>query len=95
MAVTAARPSARDDLVIVDVDVHVNDTPEALAPYVDAPYRRVLEHISTLPRRYLDIPGYALRLAIDLPLPDRSLRLLSSETANDSLPARIRRLSGQ
>ena len=32
---------------------------------------------------------------IDLPLPDRSLRLLSSETANDSVPARIRRLSGQ
>ena len=32
---------------------------------------------------------------MDLPLPDRSLRLLSSETANDSVPARIRRLSGQ
>ena len=52
MAVTAARPSTHDDLVIVDIDVHVSDTPEALAPYVDAPYRRVLEHISTLPRRY-------------------------------------------
>ena len=32
---------------------------------------------------------------IDLPLADRSLRMLSSEIANDSLPARIRRLGGQ
>ena len=32
---------------------------------------------------------------IDLPLPDRSLRLLSSETTNDSVPARIRRLNGR
>ena len=39
MAVTAARPSTHDDMVIVDIDVHVSDTPEALAPYVDAPYR--------------------------------------------------------
>ena len=80
MTVTAPRPTTRDDLVIVDVDVHVNDTPEALAPYVDPPYRRVLEHISTLPRRYLDIPGYALRLAIDLPLPDRGAGARSVHT---------------
>ena len=31
---------------------------------------------------------------IDLPLSDRSLRILSSEIARDSVPARIRRLTG-
>ncbi len=34
-------------------------------------------------------------LRIDLPLPDRSLRLLSSEIAQDAVPARIRRLKGR
>ena len=90
MAVTAARPSTHDDPVIVDVDVHVSDTPEALAPYVDAPYRRVLDHISTLPRRYLDVPGYAVRLAIDLPLPDRGAgarSVLTAQQMRDDLDA--------
>ena len=32
---------------------------------------------------------------VDLPLKDRSLRLLSSEIANDSVPARIRRIGGR
>ncbi len=32
---------------------------------------------------------------VDLPLSDRSLRILSSEIAEDSLPARVRRLSNQ
>ncbi len=79
MAVAAARPPTLEENVIVDADVHVCDTPEALAPYVDRPYRRVLEHTATVTCRYLDVPGYAPRLALDLPLPDppRALRLVS------------------
>jgi predicted TIM-barrel fold metal-dependent hydrolase len=49
----------RPDMIIVDADVHINETPEALAPYIEMPWRKTLEHLSTLPRRYLDIPGFA------------------------------------
>ena len=75
------RPLTLNNILVMDADVHVSDTPEALAPYVDGSYRRVLEHASTLPRRYLDIPGYAPSLALDLPLPDRGAGARSVETA--------------
>ncbi|HEY8475339.1 MAG TPA: amidohydrolase family protein, partial [Chloroflexota bacterium] len=52
------------DVLVVDVDVHVNDVPEELAPYADQPWRRALEHLATVPRRYLDIPGYAPALRV-------------------------------
>jgi nitrite reductase/ring-hydroxylating ferredoxin subunit len=49
----------KKDLFIVDMDVHANETPAALAPYCEMPWRKTLEHISTLPQRYLDIPAFA------------------------------------
>jgi uncharacterized protein len=52
---------------VVDVDVHVHETPEALAPYCDPPWRESLEFIATLPQRYLDIPGFA-PVAVPYPL---------------------------
>ena len=33
------------DMVVVDADVHVNDTPRALAPYCDQPSRPSLEDL--------------------------------------------------
>jgi predicted TIM-barrel fold metal-dependent hydrolase len=44
---------------VVDVDVHIHESPERLAPYCERPWRDALEHIATLPARYLDIPGFA------------------------------------
>jgi predicted TIM-barrel fold metal-dependent hydrolase len=53
------RPSEKlKDFTVVDLDVHVNETPEALAPYIEMPWRKTLELLSTVPRRYLDIPGF-------------------------------------
>jgi predicted TIM-barrel fold metal-dependent hydrolase len=49
----------KKDFFVVDVDVHANETPAALAPYCEMPWRKTLEHISTLPQRYLDIPAFA------------------------------------
>ena len=49
----------KDGLTIVDVDVHAHETPAALAPYCEMPWRKTLEHLSTVPARYLDIPGFA------------------------------------
>ena len=49
----------KDGMLVVDVDVHAHETPAALAPYCEMPWRKTLEHLSTLPARYLDIPGFA------------------------------------
>lgn len=57
------------DMIIVDADVHVTDTPGALAPYCDMPWRKSLEALAEIPLRYLDIPGFAPKLALDPPIP--------------------------
>ena len=59
------------DLVIVDADVHVNEAPQALAPYCDSPWRTSLEYLGNTPQRYLDIPGFSPSLYIDPPMPMR------------------------
>ena len=47
------------DMLIVDVDVHVNETPAALAPYCEMPWRKSLEALIEVPQGYLNIPSYA------------------------------------
>ena len=71
MAVDTKRPLTSADVLIVDCDVHANDPPEAIAPYCDQPWRTSLEYLGTVPRRYLDAPGYAPGNTMDPPLPDR------------------------
>jgi predicted TIM-barrel fold metal-dependent hydrolase len=44
---------------VLDLDVHVHETPAALAPYCEQPWREALNTIAKLPARYLDIPGFA------------------------------------
>jgi hypothetical protein len=44
------------EFTVVDLDVHIHETPAALAPYCEMPWRKSLEHLSTVPHRYLDIP---------------------------------------
>jgi predicted TIM-barrel fold metal-dependent hydrolase len=46
-------------LAIVDVDVHIHDSPGALAPHCEEPWRKLLEHLDTLPGHYLSIPQFA------------------------------------
>ncbi len=57
------------DIIVVDADVHAHETPAALAPYCDMPWRRSLEHIAGTPARYLDIPGFAPKLSLDPSFP--------------------------
>lgn len=47
------------DITVVDADVHVHDTPPALVPYCDMPWRKSLETIGNGPFGYLTIPGYS------------------------------------
>lgn len=46
-------------LAVVDVDVHIHDSPGALAPHCEEPWRRLLEHLDTLPMQNLSIPQFA------------------------------------
>ena len=54
----AGRTSLRD-LLIVDADVHVHESPGALAPYCDPPWDVALRNVADVPERYLDIPGFS------------------------------------
>jgi predicted TIM-barrel fold metal-dependent hydrolase len=69
MAVTLPERLKVTDMIIVDSDVHVTDTPGALAPYCDMPWRKSLELLAETPLRYLDIPGFAPKLGLDAPIP--------------------------
>jgi predicted TIM-barrel fold metal-dependent hydrolase len=56
------------DMVVVDVDVHVNDTPGALAPYCDMPWRMSLEALAGASYPYLQVPGFAPNFRLDPPI---------------------------
>src|ERR1700693_2025020 len=61
-----------EDMLIVDVDVHVNETPAALLPYCEMPWRKSLGGLSGDPQGYLNIPGYAQAMAPWPIFPDSS-----------------------
>ena len=63
------RPRQNTDMRVVDVDVHVDDTPQALAPYCEMPWRKSLEILANTPQRYLDIPAWSPAMRIDPPIP--------------------------
>jgi uncharacterized protein len=51
------------DMLVVDVDVHVNEVPAALVPYCEMPWRKSLQALTGVPQGYLNIPGYAQAMA--------------------------------
>jgi predicted TIM-barrel fold metal-dependent hydrolase len=70
---TATAPDATreawQDLLIIDADVHVHETPEALAPYCAKPWRLALENLRNIPENYLDQPGFSPRADPMAPFP--------------------------
>jgi uncharacterized protein len=54
-----ARRERLEDIIVVDADVHVHESPGELAPYCDMPWRKSLEVLANVPERYLDIPGFS------------------------------------
>ncbi len=54
-----ALPKRLRDLTVVDVDVHIYETPAALAPHCAQPWRTSLEYYATQPAAYLGAPGFA------------------------------------
>ncbi len=64
------RPATRgSDQLIFDADIHLNDTPQVIAPYCTMPWRKSLEMLGEIPQRYLDIPGFAPSMKLDPPIP--------------------------
>jgi predicted TIM-barrel fold metal-dependent hydrolase len=59
MSESQAGRQSLDDLLIVDADVHVHESPAELAPYCDMPWRKSLEGMSEIRENYLDIPGFS------------------------------------
>jgi predicted TIM-barrel fold metal-dependent hydrolase len=70
---TSSAPTALtlDDVFVVDADVHAHETPDELAPFTDPVWRKAVENATKVPRRYLDVPGYAP--AAGGPLPGAAL----------------------
>jgi predicted TIM-barrel fold metal-dependent hydrolase len=65
----AARAARWEDLLIVDVDLHGHETPEALAKYTPLPWRHAVENLIGVPERYLDLPGLSPRAEYMAPFP--------------------------
>jgi uncharacterized protein len=65
MAETAVREEKKErkerleDIFIVDCDVHVHESPGALMPYCDMPWKKALENIKDAREWYLDIPAFS------------------------------------
>ncbi|MCC7021190.1 MAG: amidohydrolase family protein [Thermomicrobiales bacterium] len=66
---TPLSPDPPAPLVIVDADVHVNDTPGALAPYCEQPWRMSLQELDGASYPYLQVPGFAPNMRLDPPIP--------------------------
>jgi uncharacterized protein len=60
---TAAQQRERkeklEDILVVDCDVHVHESPKELIPYCEMPWRVALENIKDVQEFYLDIPGFS------------------------------------
>lgn len=48
-----------EEILVVDADVHIHESPGEMAPYIDMPWRKSLEVLANVPERYLDIPGFS------------------------------------
>lgn len=58
MAVEARERLTLDDVLIIDADVHIHETPKALLPYVDPAWRPALENLTQVFHRYLNLPAF-------------------------------------
>ncbi len=59
--VSEDRREGLDELLVVDCDVHVHESPSALIPYIEPRWRPSLEIIKDYPEShsYLNTPGFS------------------------------------
>src|ERR671920_262440 len=53
------RKEKLEDILVVDCDVHVHESPGAIMPYCEMPWKKALETIKDVQEFYLDIPGFS------------------------------------
>jgi uncharacterized protein len=53
------RKERLEDILVVDCDVHVHESPGAIMPYCEMPWKKALETIRDVQEFYLDIPGFS------------------------------------
>lgn len=53
------RKERLEDILVVDCDVHAHESPAALMPYCDMPWKKALENIKDAREWYLDIPAFS------------------------------------
>lgn len=75
-------PVRRSEYRVVDIDIHLSDSPQALAPHCEMPWRKSLERLAKTPQRYNDIPGYSVGMFLDPPIPGGHARR-STNTAKE------------
>ncbi len=51
------RKERLEEILVVDCDVHVHESPGELIPYCEMPWRVALENIKDVQENYLDIPA--------------------------------------
>src|SRR5918997_2850974 len=56
---TREKKEKLEDILLVDCDVHVHESPGELAPYCEMPWKKALENIQDVQEFYLDIPGFS------------------------------------
>lgn len=67
MAIEARERLTLDDIVVIDGDVHVHETPKGLLPYVAPAWRPALENLAQVPHRYLNMPAFCPNPGAGLP----------------------------
>src|SRR5687767_2807535 len=67
MAIEARERLTLDDVLVIDADVHIHETPKALLPYVDPAWRPALENLTRVFHRYLNLPAFCPNVSQPLP----------------------------
>ena len=62
-----------EELFIVDVDVHIHNSPKMIAPYCEMPWRRSLEEAAENDTGFYSLPGYSPTLVLDPQFPADNL----------------------
>ena len=64
MAIETRERLSLDDILVIDADVHIHETPTALLPYVDPAWRPALENLAKVFHRYLNLPAFCPNVRI-------------------------------
>jgi hypothetical protein len=85
------RKEKLEDILVVDCDVHVHESPGAIIPYCEMPWKKALETIKDVQEFYLDIPGFSPGTTVyEAKFPSgQELSLIHSPSPRDGATSRM------